>query len=612
MRKKCSTNLTILTLITLFQALPIQAFEHFITRQGDKLYDGDREFRFISFNIPCLHYIEDDMQFDNPMPFRLPDPFEIEDALETIKQMGGQVARTYTLPVRRKMDWDTRPVYVLGPGEFNEQAFRGLDQCLALAQKHGIRLIIPFVNNFQWWGGIAEYAAFRGKAREAFWTDPQCIADLKQTVSFVINRTNTVTGVPYKDDKTILAWETGNETRCPHAWTAEICAYIKELDPRHLVVDGYYPPGTPLLRQASLEDENIDFVQTHHYEGDGLKIMQNIKKNAALARGKKPYHLGEFGFVSTEATRAVLDTVIAEGLTGALIWGLRYHHKDGGFFWHHEPSGGDFFKSYHWPGFSSGAVYDETDLMTLMRAKAFEIQGSPIPDLTAPDAPALLPIEDVGGISWRGSVGAAAYRLERADSADGPWRCLAHAVSDARFQYRPLYTDNSVEIGRSYYYRVMAHNWAGHSPPSNVVRSAPVEYVTFVDELQNGAKTFHHSPKIEFKSNLARRFKEDSHRMAGAKGSTVLYHVPGEIRQIKVFSYSPQEAVDYGFAISDAAQAFVKIDFKRTDYFSGAGNYGYWIPTLYQAQQQIPPGMSYLKIQFETAAQIARVEIAYK
>jgi len=66
-------------------ALPVQGFDNFITRQGDKLYDGSREFRFISFNIPCLHYIEDDMQFAKQMPFRLPDPFEIEDALETIK-----------------------------------------------------------------------------------------------------------------------------------------------------------------------------------------------------------------------------------------------------------------------------------------------------------------------------------------------------------------------------------------------------------------------------------------------------------------------------------------------------------------------------------------------
>ena len=74
-------------------------FQHFITCDGDRLMDGEREFRFVSFNIPNLHYVEDDMRFDRRISFRLPDEFEIDDALETIRQMGGQVARTYTLSV---------------------------------------------------------------------------------------------------------------------------------------------------------------------------------------------------------------------------------------------------------------------------------------------------------------------------------------------------------------------------------------------------------------------------------------------------------------------------------------------------------------------------------
>ena len=36
-----------------------QADWRFITRRGDQLFDGDRPFRFISFNIPNLMVIED-------------------------------------------------------------------------------------------------------------------------------------------------------------------------------------------------------------------------------------------------------------------------------------------------------------------------------------------------------------------------------------------------------------------------------------------------------------------------------------------------------------------------------------------------------------------------
>ena len=57
MWKRSAISLSIVTLIMLSVALPVQGFDNFITRQGDKLYDGSREFRFISFNIPCLHHL---------------------------------------------------------------------------------------------------------------------------------------------------------------------------------------------------------------------------------------------------------------------------------------------------------------------------------------------------------------------------------------------------------------------------------------------------------------------------------------------------------------------------------------------------------------------------
>ena len=77
-------------------------FKSFVSAKGDKLTDENGEFRFISFNVPCLHYNEDNMPFTEMNPWRLPDEFEINDALESVRQMGGQVARIYTLSVRRQ------------------------------------------------------------------------------------------------------------------------------------------------------------------------------------------------------------------------------------------------------------------------------------------------------------------------------------------------------------------------------------------------------------------------------------------------------------------------------------------------------------------------------
>ena len=98
------------------------------------------------------------------------------------------------------------PRHVTAAGVFNEDAFRALDLVLARANAHGVRLIIPFVDNWKWWGGRGEYAGFRGREPKDFWTDPEVISDFKKTIEYVITRKNTVTGVLYRDDKAILTW----------------------------------------------------------------------------------------------------------------------------------------------------------------------------------------------------------------------------------------------------------------------------------------------------------------------------------------------------------------------------------------------------------------------
>ncbi len=178
-------------------------FKDFVTRNGDKLIDGDQQLRFLSFNTPNLHYNEDYLPFSGTNPWRLPDEFEIRDALTTIKQLGGKVTRIYVLSVHRQDDSPDIIRHVEGPGKFNEDAFKALDKVLQVANELGVRVIIPFIDNWRWWGGVGEYAAFRGKERQAFWTDPELIADFEKTIEFIVDRKNTFTGVQYKDDKAI-------------------------------------------------------------------------------------------------------------------------------------------------------------------------------------------------------------------------------------------------------------------------------------------------------------------------------------------------------------------------------------------------------------------------
>jgi hypothetical protein len=340
-------------------------------------------------------------------------------------------------------------------------------------------------------------------------------------------------------------------------------------------------------------------------------MIAHILESQAAARGVKPYHLGEFGFISTEAIRAVLNTIIDNNLAGGLLWSLRRHHRDGGFFWHHEPFGGDFFKAYHWPGFASGERYDEANLMRLIRQKAFEIRGLPVPELTPPGPPLLLPIVKASAISWRGSAGASAYDVERAETVNGPWTRVGIDISDARVQYRPLFNDRSAVVGKGYYYRVRAKNCAGISPPSNIVGPVDIEHITLADELWNDAKIFHHKGDITFVSDQARKFKEDCHRLSAQPGSTIIYHVPQRIHSWTMYAFAPDESEHFNFAVSQDGHVYSEITPKVTIFSSGKGNYGYWLPIRYLAEEILAESAVYLKIEFRSEAQISRVEIDY-
>jgi len=437
-------------------------FTEFITRDGDKLMEGDKEFRFISASVPELLAIE------SPS-WRIPDPFEQEDAIKTIVQMGGRVTRPYVISVKKETDPPDMKRHVMGPGEFDEDFFRAMDKALQLCNKYGVRIIIPLVDFHQWQGGIREYAAFRNRGGNSFWTNPQIIEDFKATIDYVLNRTNVYTGVKYKDDKAILAWETGNELFPSNpAWTRKIAEYIKSIDPNHLVIDGSYG-----IQDASLEDPNIDIVSNHYYPDErGKDFAERCRKDREKAKGKKAFIVGEFGLTNTDNIRALLDEVIENGTSGALIWSLRQHSKDGGFLYHTEGvrEDGVEYRAYNWPGFPFGDGYDETTVLHLLREKAYEIQGLPVPPLPKPEPPTLLPINSAI-ISWRGSVGASSYDIERAESEDGPWTVIGKDVSDSVPPNTPLFVDFQAVMGDGYYYRVKAKNSAGESDYSNVVKS---------------------------------------------------------------------------------------------------------------------------------------------
>ncbi|MEN6386925.1 MAG: hypothetical protein ABFD79_17225 [Phycisphaerales bacterium] len=604
--KKFITVLLILS-FAFFACAQDSLLKSFVYTDKDKLMDENGEMRFLSFNIPCLHYNEDNMAFTQTNPWRLSNEYEITDALETIRQMGGQVVRTYSLSVRKPGEDPNIPRHINAPGQFDEEAFKALDCVLAVANQKGIRLIIPIIDNWKWWGGIPALTEYRGKSVNDFWSEEQLFDDYKLIVDYLVNRTNTITGVQYKDDKAILAWETGNELTCTPQWTAKAAAYIKSVDKNHLVMDGYH---SNYFREESIADKNVDILTTHHYSTNPQENVSQIKKNIVKSRGKKPYVVGEFGFVPTNAVESILKAVQQENISGALIWSLRFHNRDGGFYWHHEPLGGDLFKAYHWPGFESGSAYDEKNLMNLMRTKAYEIRNLQIPEIEKPQPPVLLDILDNSQISFQGSAGAQSYIVERAFAKTGPWIIADNNVSDADVQYRPLFNDVTAPVGSACYYRVKAKNIAGTSEPSNVVGPVFIYCKTLVDEMRDFSLMKTYKGKLTFDNHLARKFKEDSHRIAGSNGASIVYCLNKPISSFKVFSFSPGRVSDFKFSVSENGKKYKPVKAEVQSFAAGKGYYDYEIPALFTYALS-PSDNKYLKIEFTGKAQISRVEIKY-
>lgn len=448
--------------------------KYFITKSGTTLMDGPDEFRFMGLAASNLHQNEDQVRQD--VSNRFPDEFESRDALTTFKQMGGRATRIFTFTIRQQ--GTNLPYYIDSLGGYNPDAFKSLDKTIQLCNELGIRLIIPIIDSHDFYGvgGIKQFAGFRGKSASEFWTDRQVISDFKQMVTDILNHKNVYTGVAYKDEKAILAWQLGNELetfiwdykRNPDewfpillTWQKEISAFLRTAAPNHLIMDGGAGRGEDVA-----QDPNIDIISKHYYvHWSGEKDVYKFNKadKAMTNRYNKVLIADEFGLGPTSSLTALMDEIIANGTSGGLLWGIRAHRRDGGFYDHEEGGG---YRSYHWPGFPSGHFQDETTVLNLLREYAFKIRKMKPEPITVPLPPTLLPIVS-GRISWQGSTGASQYEIQRRPSGTTMWKTLAARVTDDR--QPPLYTDTTAFIGTSFDYRVIAKNSAGSSLPSNII-----------------------------------------------------------------------------------------------------------------------------------------------
>ncbi|XP_047318612.1 mannan endo-1,4-beta-mannosidase 2-like [Impatiens glandulifera] len=151
----------------------------------------------------------------------------------------------------------------ISPGKFDERVFKALDHVIAEARREGIRLLLSLVNNLHAYGGKRQYVHWAweegvglSSSNDSFFFDPSIRQYFKSYVKTILTRKNTVTGIEYRNDPTIFAWELINEPRCTsdpsgdtlQDWIEDMSAFVKSIDKNHLLTighEGFYGPKSP-------------------------------------------------------------------------------------------------------------------------------------------------------------------------------------------------------------------------------------------------------------------------------------------------------------------------------------------------------------------------------
>jgi mannan endo-1,4-beta-mannosidase len=140
-----------------------------------------------------------------------------------------------------------------------------LDAVVHYAEAYGVKLVLPFVNNWSDLGGIESYTnAFGGNAT-SWYTDAKSQQVYKDYIKLLVNR--------YKCSSAIFAWELANEPRCHgcdtsviYSWATKISEYIMSLDSNHMVTlgdEGWFATADGIGdgSYAYSGGEGVDFVK---------------------------------------------------------------------------------------------------------------------------------------------------------------------------------------------------------------------------------------------------------------------------------------------------------------------------------------------------------------
>jgi hypothetical protein len=343
-------------------------------------------------------------------------PTEVDARLNACATCGVTVLRIFFFyDGGNRCDADPDPETIqTSLGVYQESALVALDQVVKKVKDKGMKIIATLTNWGDAGGGLCRYMYWTGHVAAPCDFDPgntsqiqtaltatDVKAAIKSYYSMILNRVNTVTGVAYKNEPTIMAWEIANEPRghglgtsVLTGWLNEMAQYIKSIDSNHLVDTGEEGFDKNLTGRSSFFNglygfsgeeglsftdntalSSIDFASIHCYPmldswGDAITGGHYFildANNIAQSYGK-PLVLGEYGHASSpyyypgandaaklQAYNNWWPLIESLPVGGDLLWQLL---EDGAPWWMNYSSGNVWYTSDSqiWPAFKQHAL----------------------------------------------------------------------------------------------------------------------------------------------------------------------------------------------------------------------------------------------------------------
>ena len=337
----------------------------FVTADGDHLMLDGKPFYYASTNTYELMYGQ---------------PVTVDSYFKRMNDVGLNVLRTWAfydvasqdgkggVEIANKGTWFQYFDPATGHPGYNDgpTGLEKLDYVIASAKAHNVKLILPLVNNWTSFGGMDQYVQWAGLTwHDDFINNEKIKGWYKDWVNHLLNRVNTITGVKYKDDPTIMGWELANEMRCSSSgpylssancntmtivpWADEMSTYVRSIDKNHLISFGSegflctQTGGGDWLSNCSQSGDPVAITALPNISLHGIHLYPDlwnptkptddlsawgvwyIQQEAAIANdAKKPFYIGEFGW-KDKSTRLQtfnlwLKTFYENGGDGTDFW----------------------------------------------------------------------------------------------------------------------------------------------------------------------------------------------------------------------------------------------------------------------------------------------------